>query len=322
MPGKLFAAVDLGGTKIYTIIADAKGEVLSRKRLPTPPAADAESLLNALLTSITSSLAEINRSTGHLAAAGICVPGFFDRKQRLVLKLPNIPRVNHFPLESALSHRLGVPVLVENDANAAAVGEASRGAGKGHRNLIYITVSTGIGAGFIFNGELYRGSRGFAGEFGHMQIKPDGPLCGCGKKGCLEAVASGSAIARQANEALKSGRETKLSALAAQNGGKVTAEHVFLAAQAKDRTAQNIIEEAVYYLGLGISNLINLLNPSVVVLGGGVTNAGDLFFAPLLKIVAKHTVEYAAQTVKITPAVLGSEAGAIGMLHLLTNLLN
>ncbi|NLM52298.1 MAG: ROK family protein [Firmicutes bacterium] len=319
MQEKLLAAVDLGGTKILTIIADLNGKILVRKLLPTPPQTDAAGLLHVLESAITQTLAAINKSIIHLAAVGLCVPGFFDIKERVVLKLPNIPLVKNFPLESALAQRLGVPVLVENDANAAAVGEARQGAAKGHRDLIYITVSTGIGAGLILNGELYRGSRGFAGEFGHLEVKSEGPLCGCGKRGCLEAVASGTAIARRANEALRKNGETKLSQWAVQNNGKVTAEHVFLAAKAKDPTAIAIIEEAVFYLGISISNLINLLNPSLVVLGGGVTNAGDVFFAPLQKIVAKNTVKYANQDVKIVPAALGSEAGAIGMLFLVKN---
>lgn len=322
MTKNLLAAVDLGGTKILTVITGTGGNILARKQLPTPQEADAADLLETLVSAITQALREINSSPAHLRGVGLCVPGFFDVEERLVLQLPNIPRVKNFALGSALTHRLDVPVLVENDANAAAVGEAWQGAAQGHRHLVYITVSTGIGAGLILNGELYRGSRGFAGEFGHMQVKPGGPLCGCGKEGCLEAVASGTAIARQARKALQKHKDSLLSRRAAENNGKITAADVFWAARAQDRTATAIVEEAINYLGIGISNVINFLNPSLVVLGGGVTNAGDIFFAPLQKVVAKHVVAHTGKNVKIIPAALGGDAGVVGMLFLLQKLLS
>ena len=179
--------------------------------------------------------------------------------------------------------------------------------------MAYGTVSTGIGAGLVLDGRLYRGNRGFSGEIGHMAVKPDGPLCGCGRRGCLETVASGTAIARSAQEMLASGRKTAL----ADIKGKITATDVFAAAAAGDMPAKGILDEAIYYLGIGLVNLVNLLDPEVLVIGGGVANAGEALLAPLRSMLAEKAVTHIAKHVKLKKAALGQEAGAVGMLCLL-----
>jgi glucokinase len=313
MERKLLAATDLGGTKIYTVVAEKGGPVLARVRLDTRAQDGPAAVMEQIALSVEQAVFHAGADKGQLAAVGICLAGFFDWQSRLMIHSPNLEGWNGIAVEKRLSDRLGVPVLAENDANAAALGEARHGAGAGSRDLVFITVSTGIGAGLIQNGQLYRGTRGFAGEAGHMVIKPDGPLCGCGRRGCLETVASGTAIARLAREAIQAEKQTVLK----QYAQPVSASDVFAAARAGDAVATAILDEAMLYLGLGLVNLVNLLNPEVIVLGGGVAEAGEQLLAPLASIIARHAVAPAAQAVTLRKAALGVEAGVIGMLTLL-----
>jgi glucokinase len=209
-------------------------------------------------------------------------------------------------------------VIAENDANAQALGEARLGAGRGANDQIFITVSTGIGAGLIVGGSIYRGSKGFAGEAGHMVVKSDGPVCGCGRRGCLETVSSGTAIARAANSAVSDGKRTSLSATLAREG-KLAAPHVFQAAQLGDTVAKEILAEAIHYLGIGLVNLVNLLNPEMIIIGGGVAEAGEIFLNPLREMIAHNAIPPSAAVVTLKKAELGVEAGVTGMLCTLSD---
>ena len=313
MTDKLLAAIDLGGTKIYTVIADSELNILSRVQLPSPAREDTDTLLSCLADSVHTALNRAGAVRRNLAGCGICVAGFFDSRNRLLLDSPNLPQIKNLPLEKELEKLLGVPVIAENDANAAALGEAHYGAGAGSRNMAFVTVSTGIGAGLVLDGRLYRGNRGFSGEIGHMAVKPDGPLCGCGRRGFLETVASVTAIARSAQELLTSGRKTAL----AEIKGKISATDVFAAAAAGDPPAREILDEAIYCLGIGLVNLVNLLDPEVLVVGGGVANAGEALFAPLRSILGKKAVTHIAKNVTLNKAALVLEAGVVGRLCLL-----
>jgi glucokinase len=317
MEKRIYAAIDLGGTKIYTVIAEEDGPILARIQQKTRAQDGPVAVMEQIATSVGDALAQSNKKWGQLTAAGICLAGFFDWKRRIMIHSPNIPGWEEIPVEKQLFEKLGVPVLAENDANAAALGEAHRGAAQGSRDVVYITVSTGIGAGLVTDGKIYRGTRGFAGEAGHMVVKPDGPICGCGRRGCLETVASGTAIAKSANHAIEKGHKTSLTDTSRQNKGPVTAPDVFKAAQAGDPIAIAIIAEAIHYLGIGLVNLVNLLNPQVLVVGGGVSEAGEQLFLPLQKIIAEHAVPPAAASVTLRKAALGVEAGVTGMLCLL-----
>lgn len=314
MKKRLFAAVDLGGTKIYTVLADAQGNILSHTRLDTKAAAGPETVMEQIVSSVFAVLGQAGASFANLAGAGVCVAGFFDWQKRVLVHSPNMAGWDHVPVEKLLQGRLGVPVIAENDANAAALGEARHGAGAGSRHVVFITVSTGIGGGLVLDGKLYRGVRGLAGEVGHMLLEPDGPACGCGKKGCLEALASGTAIARMASEAVSNGSETALAEIVKR---PVTAADVFRAAGAGDMVAKSIIDRAVHYLGIGLVNLANILNPEVIVIGGGVSEAGDAVFTPLRSVVKELAVKPAADSLVINKASLGVEAGVYGVLCLL-----
>ncbi len=318
MQEKLYAAVDLGGTKIYAVLAENSGRILSSIRYDTLVDEGPEAILEQMAVSVRELLSQAGAGTNRLSAVGVCLAGFFDWQRRLLIHSPNIPGLDQIRVEERLSRKLFVPVLAENDANAAAIGEARRGAASGSQDVLYITVSTGIGAGLVLGGQIYRGSRGFAGEVGHMVVKPDGILCGCGRYGCLETVASGTAIARAANEALQNGKATLLRELAREQGGRVNTATVFSAARAGDKPAQEIISEAVYYLGIALINLVNMLNPEVVVIGGGVSAAGEELFVPLEKAIRNYAIPPAAASVTLKQATLGVEAGVKGMLCLLT----
>ncbi|MBT9172083.1 MAG: Glucokinase [Syntrophomonadaceae bacterium] len=314
MKEKLYVAIDLGGTKIYTVLGNGEGSILAEEIFATKAHDGPQAVLEQLVLSVSALLAKTSYGLNDLQAAGICAAGFFDWQKRLLVHSPNLSGWNNVPLELELTARLGLPVLAENDANAAALGEARLGAGAGSGDLIFVTVSTGIGAGLILGGHIYRGTAGFAGEFGHMVVKSDGYLCGCGRRGCLETVASGTAIARAASTAMQMGRETLLTQLAEENEGKLGAPQVFAAAELGDVLAGEILADASYYLGLGLVNLVNLLNPEIIVVGGGVANAGDKFLQPLREAIADKAIPPAAASCTLRAAKLGMAAGVIGML--------
>lgn len=319
MTKTLQAAVDVGGTKIYTVLADEKQQIVARQKIATLAVAGPEGVIEQLVAGVEQIMHDFQAQRNDLTAVGVCIAGFYDWQQRLLMHSPNLPGWSNVPLESILAEKFNLPVLVENDANAAAIGEARLGAGANQQNVVFVTISTGIGAGLVINGQLYRGHCGLAGEFGHIIVQPDGLHCGCGQRGCLETVASGTAIARQAQKAILSRHPTRLRTLV-KNPTKVTAEEVFRAARLGDTLAQDIIREAVDYLGLAVVNIINLLNPAVVVLGGGVAQAVEDVVVPLRKIVTECAISPAAKAVQLKLAALGEEAGVLGMLSLLQKL--
>lgn len=316
MSEKYYAALDVGGTKIYTVIANTKLQIVARQQMVTESAAGPEAVMEQMLLSLRQTMDTIKLKKENLLSVGVCIAGFYDWQNRLLIHSPNLSGWNRVPLGNILAQRIGLPVLVENDANAAALGEARLGAGYGHSNVIFITVSTGIGAGLILNSSLYRGQGGLAGEIGHMVVVPGGPLCGCGQRGCLEAVASGTAIAHHAQFAASSDNSSSLNTLAQQK--KITAKDVFAAAANNDLLAQNIVEKAFFYLGIGLANIINLLNPAVIVIGGGIfNNLDETFYQSLQKTINAHSISAAEEAVELKPALLGTEAGVKGMLSLL-----
>jgi glucokinase len=240
---------------------------------------------------------------------GVGAPGPMNPDAGVVFEPPNLPGWHDVPLGDMLTRRLGVPAHIENDANAAALGERWAGAGAGIDDLIYITVSTGVGAGLILRGRLYHGVSGTAGEVGHMVIDPSGPPCPCGRRGCLEAISSGPSIAREARAAVLAGRQTSL---AGMDSEAIDAKTIADAARDGDAVAREIYARAAGALGAGVTNLVNLLNPAMVVIGGGVAEAGELIFAPVRRIVKQEAFERPAAAVEIVPAALGTDAGVVG----------
>ncbi len=242
--------------------------------------------------------------------------GPLDLGRGVVTTPPNLPGWRDVPLRDMLRRAFGLPVLLENDANAQGYGEYRFGAGKGARHLLFVTVSTGIGGGIVLDGRIYHGASGAAGEVGHLPLDPAGPPCGAGHPGDLEAMASGLAIAREAETALQQGRCPVLARLAGE-GREVTAETVTEAALLGDAGAIGIIQRAGRYLGMGLAGLVNVLNPDTVVLGGGLTNIGDLYLAPAREELARRAFPQALADVRVAIGSLGEQAGALGAVALM-----
>ena len=308
--------VDLGGTKILIALAKEGGEIVNSGKFPTRASEGVSKVLDHLICCIGEVVSARGISRHELEGAGICVAGFFDIRSRTMISSPNLPGWEQFPLEQELKKRLKIPILVENDANAAAYGEYLYGAGKGKKNMVNITLGTGIGGGIITEGRIYRGSGGFAGEMGHITVLPQGPLCGCGNYGCLESLSSGSAIAREGRLLLKAGVGGFLRKIAGKEN-ELTASHVFEAARNGDRGAAEIIDKAAYYLGLALSFVVNILNPEVITMSGGMAQTGELFFAPVRRYLKETAIPPSGDMVSVIPAVLGEEAGVKGVLSLL-----
>jgi glucokinase len=246
-----------------------------------------------------------------LNAASILVPGTLDSANEIVTQAPNLPSLIRFNLKSALEDTFRIPVLLENDANAAAVGEMWLGAARGARNVICITLGTGVGAGIILDGKLWRGTFGTAGELGHTTFDAfNGPECKCGNRGCLEMYASATAIVRMARESLSSHSNTTLSDQC------LTAAKVYEAGVQGDSLALEVFRTVGAYLGVGIANLINILGPEVIVIGGGVANGWTLFEGAMREQVLKRASRPLTPMVEIKPALCGDNAGLLGAAHL------
>jgi glucokinase-like ROK family protein len=306
----IVAGIDMGASHLTILIANFAAQVLAEKEIPliiakgpTECIQQADILLNSLL-------AGIGQELSNVAAIGLGVPGPTVARAGMVLSPPIMPGWDRFPIRDTLEKLWGCPVSLNNDAELGVLGEWAYGAGRGEENLAYIKVGTGIGAGLFIDGQIYRGATGSAGEIGHMTIEEKGPLCTCGNHGCLEAIAGGKAIAAQARDAIMQNKYTELADIHPVE--IITAIEVANAAARGDLVAQEILAEAGNQLGIAITSLVNLFNPSVVVVGGGVAQIGDLFVEPIRKMVLKRSLPAAAQAVRITTALLGKRSSGMG----------
>ncbi len=247
-----------------------------------------------------------------VGAIGIASPGPLDPHTGRILATPNIPEWQNFPLTPKLAHHFGVPAYLDNDANMAGLAEWKYGAGKGHQDMVYLTISTGIGGGVISNGCLLQGFRGMGGELGHILIDPNGPLCGCGQRGHIESFSSGPSIARYVNEQINAGQKSTLRAQP-----DLSAAQIADAAWAGDSLAISAFERAGYYLGMAVANYLAIFDPSIVIFGGGVSQVGDYLFKPFEESLRKHTFHpHYLDDLVITKAALGDDAGLLGALAL------
>lgn len=300
--------IDIGGTKSTVGVAEPSGKLLSHKTILTPNVLGPEINIGMILPA---AYEVIRESAARIEAIGIGCGGPLDRKSGTLHKVSNLPGWEGICLTELFSEEFGVPAYLDNDATAAAIGEAMFGAGRGVDHLVYFTISTGIGGGIIVDGKPYRGCGENAGEFGHAKILPDGPPCNCGDRGCLEALASGTAIARIAREGLGRGGKSVLNEWVS-TPEEVTAELVARAAAHADSFAVEVWSQAMYHLGIGIANAVNVLNPRLVILGGGVTKAGEMLFAPVREVVNERAMKTLAADVKIVPAANGDLVGLMG----------
>ena len=308
------AGVDIGGTNLRAgMVPFAGGEPEAVMTGPTRAEEGAGRVVDRVTRMIRASMEAVGAADGEggVAGVGVGVPGPLDRERRTVIETPNLGW-REVPLHDMVARRLGLPVEVDNDGNCAAYGEWWVGAGRGAARLIGLTIGTGIGGGIVLDGEVYRGASGAAGEMGHMSVHFAGRRCACGSRGCIEAYASGPAIARRAAEGIGTAGDTVLASLVAEDPRRLTAEAVCEAAAAGDDYASRVLKETAGILAVAVANLIHLFNPDMVVIGGGVAAAGDLLFDPLRAGVRRKAFRQAAGKCRIVPADLPDTAGVIG----------
>lgn len=301
--------VDLGGTLIRAIRTDLGGEKVARSQLPTEAESGGEAVMERVNTIIEEILREVELD--EVLGIGIGAPGPIDADGR-IYNPPNLPDWGDFSLTEHIFDRFKRPAFAGNDANLAALGEHRFGAGQGVDDMVYMTISTGIGGGIISGGRLLLGARGYAAEVGHQTLVAGGPICGCGQPGHLEALASGPSIARNAKERLEAGTSSIIS----DYGEEITSKSIAEAARAGDELAQELFAQAGFYIGLGLVNLIHILEPKRVLIGGGVSLAGDLLFEPIRETVDQQVMSPIYREVEILPAALGADVGLMGAVAL------
>lgn len=304
---RLVFAADLGGTHLRAALVDDSGRVHKQLKQPTPRGDSPDCVVDALVCAAK----EWNRDERLIIAASIMVPGAVDTDNAVVLQAPNLPSLINFGLKAALQLRLGWPVVLENDANAAAIGEIWLGAARGCRDVVSVTLGTGVGGGVVLEGKLWRGAHGAAGEIGHTTVDPFAGLkCKCGNTGCLELFASATAIVRMTRENLSRFPHSIL------NSDTLTAEKVYEAGRNGDELALEVFKRVGTYLGVGLANLINIIDPEIIVISGGVVNGWDLFAADMYQQVGERAFRTSAQQVRIERALCGDNAGLLGAARL------
>ncbi len=309
----MLIGLDIGGTKIAAGLADEQGKILKKIVVPTCQSKNAKESLAQLL-----SIIEELASTAPKKASfkiGIAIPGQADAKGK-IFNIPNIPALKGINLAQELKKHFKANYSIENDANAAAVAELVFGAGQKLNNFIYLTISTGIGSGIIINNQLYKGSTGSAGEAGHMMLFPNGPLCGCGNYGCWETLGSGTALANMAKAKILNKENTLLNEMTNYDLNKITAKLVFTAAEQNDPLALNLVKVNTFYNAMGIANLTNLLDPEAIIIGGGVSFSGKIFFDNLKYYLTFFKKLNPSNSIKILKAGCKKDSGLLGALAL------
>lgn len=305
--------IDVGGTNVKIALVDDNGKIIYSNSVPTYAKMGYEYTVNNIKQAIKDLMKETNTTPSDIEGIGFDFPGQVDCKTGVVKLAPNIPGWVNVPIAQMIEDEFHIPTRIDNDVRCAALGELKFGAGKGCENFICITVGTGIGSGIVINGKVVRGATNAAGELGHIKLQMNGgPICGCGDTGCLEAFASGPAIVAMAQEYIKGGKSTKFREMAAVEGGEITPYMVAKAAEEGDPVAKRIFEIVGEYIGIGLTSVINLLNPERVIIGGGVAESGELLLGPIRKTIKERAMVVADNAVEIVPAQLGNSAGVIG----------
>jgi glucokinase len=301
-------ALDFGGTKLGAGLVDVKaGVVTDRRRADTPPGAGASRSIEQMLEMARSLLAS---SADEVPCVGISFGGPVSADRRRVVTSHHVEGWDDLPLVETFSGELGLPVAMDNDANLQTLGEWRYGAGRGTSSFVFVNVGTGIGGGIVIDGRLVRGAHGIAGEIGHTVVDPSGPVCTCGKRGCVESLAAGPYVAAAARRSLRAG--AGLSTLSAFTPEGITGRDVYEAASGGDELALRVVAGAARALGIGIANVCALVDPEVVAVGGGVARAGEVFFGPLLESVRSHAAPLDPAMVRVVPGLLGEDSNLLG----------
>jgi len=316
---KYAVGIDLGGTNVVMVLVSQDGKVKADRRFATQADKGPEFVISNMAKNALEMIKEAGLKSAHVKCMGIGAPGPLDSKKGIVIVAPNMPGWKNIKLKALLEKKTGIKTGVENDANCAVYAEKWMGAGKNADNVVGFTLGTGVGGGIILNGSLLRGVTNTAAELGHTIIEINGRQCGCGNKGCLEAYASASAIAAFAKEKIKAGAKSAITELVKGDLNKITSKTVYEALLNNDKTAEEVWQYFTESLATGIAASLNSLNPQVVVIAGGVINAGDRLFVPLRKETAKRAFAAPFNAAKIVPAKLGEFAGALGAAGVVLN---
>lgn len=308
--GELVCAVDLGGTNLRAANIDSCGRIHERARTATPQSDDPADVVNSIAAAVRDCQAAALQRGAHIDAVSIVVPGTVQTETGLVINSPNCKSLQGYRLGPALESALGRSVLLENDANAATLGEMWQGAARGFQSILCLTLGTGVGGGIILDGTLWRGADGTAGELGHTSVEPFGGVqCKCGNTGCLEVYASATAIVRMAREGLAQHPGSSLHSI---QGSELTSEKVFSAAMAGDKLAREVFRTAGVYLGIAMASFVNIFNPEIIVIGGGMSAAWEMFAEPAQAETLRRAFRAPAQRCRIVQAERGDDAGLIG----------
>jgi glucokinase-like ROK family protein len=303
------AGVDIGATHIGLILTDFAAQILNISEMPFDVSQGPEPCLAEIDSCLRDFLAQSVLTLADLKAVGVGVPGPVVVEKGSVIAPPIMPGWDRFPIQQHLEKQWKCPITLNNDAELGALGEWAYGAGRAECYLLFVKVGYGIGAGLLINGQIYRGATGCAGEIGHTTINENGPLCTCGNRGCLEAMAGGRSIVNQAHQAIESGRRTQLAAIPPE---KLTAADLAVAARQGDLLAQEIVAQVGKYIGIALASVINIVNPGMIIVGGSISLMGDLILEPIRQIATKRSLPAAAQDVRITAAFLGQRSSSLG----------
>ncbi len=310
----LIVGVDMGGTSLRALVVDGQNRILAVEKTPTRRDKRTGELISDIAAMVEGAVDSARRKWTQVRAVSFGAPGAVDAKRGIVLRAPNLGWTN-VALGRRLRELLGVPILVENDVNVGVVGEHALGAARGAQEVVGVFVGTGIGGGIISRGRLYEGSRGAAAEVGHIVIQVDGPRCGCGKRGCAEALASRTAMEREVRAALKGGKKSAITKIMKKrHKNRMTSSVIQAALKRKDPMMREVLKHTQHYLGILVANIVNTLDPQVVVIGGGIAERlQEDFVGPIRKTAYKYFLQKRdAERVKIVPGALGDNAGALG----------
>ncbi|MEK5390750.1 ROK family glucokinase [Margalitia sp. FSL K6-0131] len=320
MEGKWIVGVDLGGTSVKLAFIQEDGEILHKWEIPTDKSEQGKNILPDIAESIQRKMVELGGTKERLIGIGMGAPGAVDKEKGIIYEAVNLGWPKNYPIVKLLSDLSGLPVEIDNDANCAALGEMWKGAGNGAKNIACVTLGTGVGGGIIVNGDIVQGVKGAAGEIGHITIIPEGGApCNCGKTGCLETVASATGIVRVAKDTIiQYEGESSLKDLYISKGS-IEAKDVFDCMNQGDTLSASIIEQIMLHLGLVLANIGNVLNPEKIVIGGGVSKAGDLLLNPLQKYFNQFAYSAVSASTELAIATLGNDAGILGAAWLAKN---
>ncbi|MEL3972805.1 ROK family glucokinase [Rossellomorea oryzaecorticis] len=320
MTEKWLVGVDLGGTTTKIAFLSKYGELLHKWEIPTDKSDNGKNIIVDIAKALDRKLEELDQSKDKLLGIGMGAPGPVDMAKGIIYEAVNLGWDKNTPLKDLLEVETGLPAVIDNDANCAALGEMWKGAGDGAKDLVCVTLGTGVGGGVITNGDIVHGVRGAGGEIGHITVVPQGGFqCNCGKTGCLETVASATGVVRLANEKLDSTTTHSILRDLRTEAGVISAKDVFDAARSNDELAASVVDQLAFYLGLALANLGNVLNPEKIVLGGGVSRAGDILLKPAVNYFEQFSFPTVRTSTGLSIATLGNDAGVIGAAWLVKN---